>query len=89
MWRVALSVIAILIDVSILISTGVALSQSWMRIDVVPNAQTPGLAAGSPGSVAVTVTLLALFGLNILAILFGARLRLPGSARQAVARIFE
>jgi hypothetical protein len=86
MWRVALSAIAILIDLAILFL--VVTSLPTLRVDLSDN-PTAGPAHASPGGIVVVVVVMALLGLNILAILFGARVRRPDSHTQAVARFFE
>ena len=87
MWRVALSTIAILADVVIALLAGIGMSEPSVQAGAHSVSQAPAsMSAGAAGPV---VAMLVLFGLNILAILFGARLKLPGNRIKAVSAVFE
>jgi disulfide bond formation protein DsbB len=89
MWRVILSVVAISIDLLILLLMviGMATEASHAPLQVAVRA---GPEPVEPHTVIVTlVVAAALFGSNILAILFGARLPATGERRRALARVFE
>jgi hypothetical protein len=89
MWRVALSTIAILIDALVVLVFVIGLAHSPVRVTAVPMPRPPPPEALRTVRAVSTAIMVALFGLNIAAILFGARLRRPGARRGAVARIFE
>jgi biopolymer transport protein ExbD len=95
MWRVALSMVAVLVDVLFVLLAGIGMSQTSVQIDL-PPAEHSAVAANAVGSGYATadaalgiVAVLALLGFNILAILFGARLKLPGNRAKAVSAVFE
>jgi hypothetical protein len=95
MWRVALSTVAVLVDVLFVLLAGIGMSQTSVQVDL-PPAQHGAVAANAIASGHATAdatlgiaAVLVLLGFNILAILFGARLKLPGNRVKAVSAVFE
>ncbi len=95
MWRVALSTVTVMADVLIVLLAGIGMSMSSVHVEPPPTehgAVAAGVAVPShavSNSMVGMIVILALFGLNILAILFGARLKLPGNRVKAVSAVFE
>ena len=88
MWRVGLSAVAIVIDAGIVALMGLGLSMSTTSVQVTTSdVMTPVPATAN--NLVLLAVVSALFGLNILAILFGARLKLPGNRLKAVSSVFE
>lgn len=95
MWRVALSTVTVVADVLIVLLAGIGMSMSSVHVEL-PQAEQGAVATSvavpahaASGSMVGMIVILALFGLNILAILFGARLKLPGNRVKAVSAVFE
>lgn len=95
MWRVALSTVTVLADVLIVLLAGIGMSQTTIQVDL-PSAEHTASAAhamapahAASGAMAGIVAMLVVFGFNILAILFGARLKLPGNRLKATTAVFE
>ncbi len=87
MWRVILSVVALVFDGLILIfSIGLALNVS---VSVESGGTTSASTGDSHASQLGGIMFLVLMLINIAAILFGARIRAPGSQLKAVSSIFE
>ena len=95
MWRVALSTVTVLADVLIVLLAGIGMSQTTIQVDLPPAehaasaAHAIAPAHATSGAMVGIVVMLVVFGFNILAILFGARLKLPGTRAKAVSAVFE
>lgn len=88
MWRVALSTVAILADVLIVLLAGMGFSEGSAPAGAMSASHAAATSAG-PGTATTMGFALGLFALNILAILFGARLKLPGNRLKATTAVFE